>query len=218
MCFTYVFRKSRSTCLTNSEKITEPADIFAAALDLDGPAYIHIRGSSCNEVSTGGVHVYYASHPVCICFPTNLDIPAFSFLLQPPEKDDRCTFFSRGTGRGVFPTVRRITEIFASTIKSPQPQQYVDCATDLAFAYFIRFLLVSRARCVSAFLRQNCCAGHKTSGKGFSDLSADAGDLALQGDYVGAAANMILNIATAGVALLARLKAEKIFLQVQVPT
>eukprot|EP00903_Cladosiphon_okamuranus_P009108 g8703.t1 len=48
---------------------------------------------------------------------------------------------------------------------------------------------------------------------GFSDLSADAGDLALRGDYGGAAANMALNIATAGVALLARLKTEKAFLQ-----
>lgn len=49
--------------------------------------------------------------------------------------------------------------------------------------------------------------------KGFSDLSADAGELALKGDYGGAAANVILNIATAGVALLARLKAEKVFLE-----
>ncbi len=48
---------------------------------------------------------------------------------------------------------------------------------------------------------------------GFADLSADAGDLALKGDYGGAAANILLNTATAGFALLARLKAEKIFLQ-----
>ncbi|CAM9170363.1 unnamed protein product [Pylaiella littoralis] len=47
---------------------------------------------------------------------------------------------------------------------------------------------------------------------GFSDLSADAGNLALKRDYGGAAANIFLNIATAAVALLARLKAEKIFL------
>ncbi|CAM9202073.1 unnamed protein product [Ectocarpus sp. 6 AP-2014] len=47
---------------------------------------------------------------------------------------------------------------------------------------------------------------------GFSDLSADAGDLALKGDYWGAAANMLLNIATAVVALLARFKAAKIFI------
>ncbi|CAM9267873.1 unnamed protein product [Scytosiphon promiscuus] len=47
---------------------------------------------------------------------------------------------------------------------------------------------------------------------GFADLSADAGDLALRGDYGGAAANMILNVGTAGVALLARLKAEKVML------
>lgn len=51
-----------------------------------------------------------------------------------------------------------------------------------------------------------------TWNEGFSDLSADAGDLALKGDYWGAAANMLLNIATAVVALLARFKAAKIFI------
>lgn len=71
------------------------------------------------------------------------------------------------------------------------------------------------ARCVD-FLNLCCVAGANTS-KGFSDLSADAGDLALKGDFGGAAANMVLNIATAGVALLARLKAEKVFLQESTP-
>lgn len=70
-----------------------------------------------------------------------------------------------------------------------------------------------RAHAVSGMVRP-CGVGEQTPRTGFSDLSADAGDLALKGDYGGAAANMILNIATAGVALLARLKAEKIFLQV----
>ncbi|CAM9671799.1 unnamed protein product [Ascophyllum nodosum] len=48
---------------------------------------------------------------------------------------------------------------------------------------------------------------------GFSDLSADAGDLAVEGDYKGAAANIFLNVATAGFALLARIKFEKILLE-----
>lgn len=51
-----------------------------------------------------------------------------------------------------------------------------------------------------------------TWNEGFSDLSADAGDLTLKGDYWGAAANMLLNIATAVVALLARFKAAKMFI------
>lgn len=44
--------------------------------------------------------------------------------------------------------------------------------------------------------------------QGFSALSAEAGDLTLEGDYLAAAANIFLNVATAGVALLARVKVE----------
>lgn len=51
--------------------------------------------------------------------------------------------------------------------------------------------------------------------EGFSDLSAGAGDLALAGDYEGAAANIFLNVATAGVALLARMQADTILLETQ---
>lgn len=83
------------------------------------------------------------------------------------------------------------------------------------------FLLIATLRlvyvCPDALFRHvarlSLGVGQQITSKGFSDLSADAGDLALKGDYGGAAANMILNTATAGVALLARLKAEKVFLQ-----
>ena len=57
------------------------------------------------------------------------------------------------------------------------------------------------------------CARSRGGRTGFSDLSADAGDLAVEGDYKGAAANIFLNVATAGFALLARIKFEKILLE-----
>ena len=64
--------------------------------------------------------------------------------------------------------------------------------SDLVWSYLV---LTRLSRCCSRW-------------KGFSALSAEAGDLTLEGDYLAAAANILLNVATAGVALLARVKVE----------